>query len=420
MAMGLGHMREPRQAKSREVKSRQTKYRRTIASAASALLFAIVAVATMLPSPAQAWWNDDWSLRKKITIDASATGANITDAIGTTPVLIRLHTGNFRFGSAKEDGSDLRFVAGDDKTPLKYHIEKFDGLLSEALLWVAVPNVQAGAKTEIWLYYGNKKAAAAADAKATYDPETLLVYHFSERGTPSLDSSAWSNNAQSVAQPAEGAIIGTGLRLTGQAPLTLPASPSLGQAAGAALTWSAWIKPSALQPNTALYSRRDPSTGNSFVIGLDNGIPFVEVTNAGATQRSGAGAALAAGGWHHLAVVANNGQITLNLDGNPYASVSAALPALTTTALVGGDTVAPDGSSRRAVRSRADPTPPLRRLRTGPHRRDRMPQHRPCRQQHRRWQASSATSTNCRSQNCRARPASSSSPRSGRAPTLPS
>jgi biopolymer transport protein ExbB len=313
--------------------------RRAAANATAMLLLGLVA-ALALSSPAKAWWNDEWQLRKKIAIDASATGANITDLIGTTPVLIRLHTGNFRFASAKEDGSDLRFVAGDDKTPLKYHIEKYDPLLSEALVWVAVPNVQPGAKAEIWLYYGNKKAVAAADAKATYDPDTLLVYHLNERGTPSLDFSLWGNNAQSAGQPAEGAIIGNGLRLTGQSPLTLPASPSLTQAAGAPFTWSAWIRPAAAQSNVALYSRRDPATGNALIIGLDNGAPFVEVTNAAAAQRSSAGAPIAPGGWHHLAVVASNGQVTLTLDGNPYAAVAAALPALNTVALIGGDTSA--------------------------------------------------------------------------------
>ncbi len=115
---------------------RQTNRRLTAMNLAAFLLTAIVVLATMLPSPAKAWWNDEWSLRKKIAIDASATGANITDSIGTTPVLIRLHTGNFRFASAKDDGSDLRFVAGDDKTPLKYHVEKYDPLLNEALVWV--------------------------------------------------------------------------------------------------------------------------------------------------------------------------------------------------------------------------------------------------------------------------------------------
>src|ERR1700748_748591 len=129
---------------------RKSMFGRATADVLTALLFGFVAIVTLLPSPAQAWWNDDWQLRKKITIDASASGANITDPIGTTPVLIRLHVGNFRFGSAKDDGSALRFVAGDDKTPLKHHIEKYDALLGEALVWVAVPNLQPGAKTEIW------------------------------------------------------------------------------------------------------------------------------------------------------------------------------------------------------------------------------------------------------------------------------
>jgi biopolymer transport protein ExbB len=301
------------------------------------LLLGLVAILTLLPSPAQAWWNDDWQLRKKITIDASASGANITDPIGATPVLIRLHVGNFRFGSAKDDGSDLRFVAGDDKTPLKHHIEKYDSLLGEALVWVAVPNLQPGAKTEIWLYSGNKKAVATSDPKGSYDPDALLVYHFSERGTPTLDASVWANNAQSVGQPADGSIIGTGLRLDGRATLTLPGSPSLALAGNAAFTWSAWIKPAALQPSAALYSRRDPATASGLVVGLDNGAPFVEVTNAGAVQRSGAGAPVAPNGWHHLAVVAANGQVALYLDGNPYASLAASLPALNTVALIGGD-----------------------------------------------------------------------------------
>jgi biopolymer transport protein ExbB len=349
MTMGLGMMGAPKTTLPRQT------LRKMRGRFAAGLALAVIVGTMLLPSKAQAWWNDEWSLRKKIAIDASATGANITDAIGTTPVLIRLHTGNFRFPSAKDDGSDLRFVAGDDKTPLKYHVEKYDPLLNEALVWVAVPNVQAGAKTEIWLYYGNKKAATAADAKATYDTDTALVYHFNERGTPSLDSSVWANNASSVAQPADGSIIGTGLRLAGVTPLTLPASSSLAQAAGGAMTWSAWVKPAALQANAALYSRRDPATGNALVIGFDNGAPFVEVTNAGTVQRSGAGAAVAPGSWHHLAVVATNGQVSLVLDGAPYASVAASLPALNTSALIGGDTPASSASPVAPVAPSAAP-----------------------------------------------------------------
>ena len=31
------------------------------------------------PARALAWWNDEWTLRKKITLDTSATGSAITD-----------------------------------------------------------------------------------------------------------------------------------------------------------------------------------------------------------------------------------------------------------------------------------------------------------------------------------------------------
>ncbi len=245
-------------------------------------------------------------------------------------------------------------LPGDDKTPLKHHIEKYDPLLGEALIWVAVPNVQAGAKTEIWLYSGNKKAVATSDAKGTYDPDTALVYHFTERGTPALDSSVWANNAQSVGQPADGALIGTGLRLDGRTPLTLPASSSLAMADNAALTWSVWIKPAALQPNATLYSRHDGANG--LVIGLDSGVPFVEVTNAGTVQRRRPpGAPVAPDGWHHVAVLANSGQISLYLDGAPYASLAAALPALNTIALVGGDTASPMCPRLPPRRSRPQP-----------------------------------------------------------------
>ena len=75
------------------------------------------------PGAARAWWNADWTLRRKITLDTTSSGAGVTDPIGAAVVLIRLHEGNFSFNGAKDDGSDLRFVAEDDKTLLTYHIE---------------------------------------------------------------------------------------------------------------------------------------------------------------------------------------------------------------------------------------------------------------------------------------------------------
>lgn len=296
-------------------------------------MLALLFLAALWPSPASAWWNEQWTLRKKITIDTGPSGAGISDTIGASPVLVRLHVGNFRFGAAKEDGGDLRFVAADDKTPLKHHVEKYDSLLGEALVWVGVPDLKQGAKNDIWLYYGNQKAPTAVDAKGTYDPDTLLVYHFNDRATPAQDVTAWANTAQNAVPGADGAIIGQGARIDGQTALMLPGSPSLVVAENGELTWSLWVKMTALQPSAVLFSRSEGANG--LTVGLDNGVAFVEVANGGSTQRSAGGAAIAAGTWHQIAFTAKGAQITLYVDGNPTATLAAGLPTMTGTAQLG-------------------------------------------------------------------------------------
>jgi biopolymer transport protein ExbB len=286
---------------------------------------------------AHAWWDGDWPLRKLITIDTTATGLPITDPIGSAPVLIRLHDGDFRFSYAKPDGTDLRFIAADDKTPLAFHIEKFDSLLNEAFVWVNVPGLKPGTKTSFWLYYGNAgpKAVKVENAKETYDSDTVLVYHFNEKGQPCYDFSGQGNTAANAGIAADGSLIGTGLRLDGKTAVTIPASSSLAWSDGGSMTWSAWIKFGALQPNSILFSRRDG--GNFFLIGADMGVPMVVLSYQGGVVRSSAGPPVAPNSWHHLAVVASVGRITLYLDGESYASASDPLPAIGGTAVIGGD-----------------------------------------------------------------------------------
>lgn len=298
-------------------------------SKALSLLFGLVAC-LVLPGAANAWWNDDWSLRKPVTVDTGTTGGNLTEAIGRAPVLVRLHAGNFKFDAGKADGSDLRVIASDDKTPLKFEIETYDSLLGEAFVWIDVPDLKPGAQTSFYLYYGNRKASALPPGQA-FDADTVLAWHFAERGLPPKDATAYGNNGQSVATTGEGSLIGPGLRLDGQGVVAIPASPSLAWTEGGALTLSAWIKPA--QTSGVLFSRRDG--GNGLIVGLDNGVPYVEVTRDGVAQRGTAGSPLPAG-WHHLAVVAG-AQVTLSVDGNALAAVTAAVPALSGPMSLGGD-----------------------------------------------------------------------------------
>ncbi|MEI6225013.1 MAG: DUF2341 domain-containing protein [Deltaproteobacteria bacterium] len=287
----------------------------------------------LLPGAAQAWWNEEWTARKPISIDTSASGSPIGEPIGPAPVLVRLHAGNFKFDQAKEDGSDLRFVAGDDKTPLKHHVEKYDALLGEALVWVGVPEVKPGTKNGIWLYYRNPKAVAAEDAKGTYDPATVLVFHFAERNQPPRDSTSWGNQASTSGPGADGALIGRGLKLDGSGPVTIPAGPSLAWLDGSRITWSAWVRPAEAEANGVIFSRRDGANG--FAVGFEGGRPYVEIDRGRGPQRSASATPLAANGWHHLAVTVADAT-TLHVDGALAANLGATLPALNTAATIGG------------------------------------------------------------------------------------
>ena len=311
------------------------------------LMIAALAAA-FLSCTAHAWWNDEWTLRKKITLDTTEKGLALPDAAGTVPLLIRLHEGNFKFDMAKEDGSDLRFVAADEKTLLTYHIEKWDALMGEAFVWVKVPEVKQGAQITFWLYYGNSgpKAVRVDDAKGTYDRDTALVFHFNEHGTPAADSSASAITAQNVGVAVDGSMIGSGLKLDGHVALIIPSASALFWNEGGEMTWSAWVKPAAKQSNAVIYVRREGS--KAFIIGVDKGVFYAELTSAeGSTSRTLTGAAVALDSWHHLAVTAAKGRVALYLDGAPYAEVGAALPGMNGTAMIGGDAEA--GSSDAAA-----------------------------------------------------------------------
>jgi biopolymer transport protein ExbB len=228
------------------------------------------------------WWNPAWTIRKKIDIDTTGKGVAISEPIGTTAVLVRLHEGVFSFMSSKEDGSDLRFVADDHKTELKHHVEKWDSLLNEAYVWVQVPELKPATATSIWLYYGNTTEAVTVDpAKETYDDNTVLVYHFGDASKAGTDSSPTGANAEGAPPPQRARSSETDCACLVRRPIKVNSPPLPEWAPGAPLTVSVWVKPSALQANAVILSRRDGA--NAFILGL-NGRAFVEVNK----QRSAA------------------------------------------------------------------------------------------------------------------------------------
>jgi len=308
------------------------------------LFLALSLLSVLLPGVANAWWQQDWAYRKPITVDATAQGAALGGDAGRVPVLVRLHTGNFNFQGVSETGADLRFVAGDDKTVLNHQIEQFDPLLGIALVWVDVPAVSAGAAQPLWMYYGNPKAPASGNGQLTFDADHALVYHFTETNAAPRDTTAYGNHGQTAVVTADGTVVGKGARIA-NGPLMLPASPSLAWAAGAPLTFSAWVRLDELGAMQALFARRDGA--REFLVGVDQGVPFVQVDG----QRTEPGTPVQAGQWAHIAVTSDGRNVTLFVGGRKAATLAAATPALNTAPAVGGDLPAAEGATRLAALS---------------------------------------------------------------------
>lgn len=286
-------------------------------------LIALGAFAALIPSFANAWWDEAWTARRTVTLDTSAAGVPISAPQNSIPVAIRLHSGNFDFLGAKDDGSDIRFVTADDKTVLKHHIERFDALNELAVVWVQVPLIAAGdTPATLYAYFGNAAVGGAPDSKATYDASTVGVWHFSE-AAPLADASASALVAQGAVQIQKAALLGDAA-IFGGTPITVAAGAPLATTAGGAWTMSAWIKPAALPQQATLYGQ------GALTVKIEDSTLAL---NIGATRLTGG--TLQPGVWQHVAATVGGGKATLYINGQSAGAADVALTAEQAEVVIG-------------------------------------------------------------------------------------
>ena len=277
---------------------------------------ALIATATaLLGTPAHAAWNKDFPVHTKITLDTTDKGLALAAAQSDVVVPVRLHSGNFDFAAAKPDGSDLRVIAADDKTPLPFEIERFDGVNELALLWVHVDRVLPGTdKNVIHVYAGNPAAGAEGQGRV-FAAGHAAVLHFSEQDGPALDAAGALKSDAPVLRETNG-LLAASARIDGT-PIALPADPKLRLASGGTLTLAMWIKPDAASEPATLAALGPVKL-------LRRGEQLA--AEIGATTL--AGGSLPAGAWAHVGVVLAGGRATLFVNGKQAAQADAAAPAV--------------------------------------------------------------------------------------------
>jgi len=266
------------------------------------LLKILSMVLLLAPALAQAWWNPDYKQRTSVVLNTSNVGVAVQETLTNVAIPVRLHSGNFDFVGAKADGSDLKVIAGDDKTPLKFWIERYDSVNELAVVWVQVPSILPGTdKNTIFVYAGNDKAAAeAGTAAAVVDASTLAAFHFAEKDGIAADQTGTLKAAAATAVELNG-LIGPSARLAGTA-IVWPASDKIKIAAGSPFSISLWARP-------------DTATGILYAQGP------LQLALTGGKLSAKFGAITANGGdiapqtWSQIVLTGGAGKLTLYVNG---------------------------------------------------------------------------------------------------------
>ena len=287
------------------------------------------------------WWNDEWSYRKEIAINAGEGGVILDEDLENFPVLVRLTTENFTFLEGKFDGSDLRFVASDGATLLRHYIESYDVNNNLAFVWVRIPAIRSGVSQTIHMYYGNDAADDISDSALVFDDSEALAYDFGLTSGVPQDVSGNFNNARSAAE-IRSAFIGNGAGFDGRRFLVTPSSSNLVVRPESSFSASMWVSLDQAQERAILMRRTADSGPAAFALGVDDRRIFIEIVGGDGETETAllAPSAVPLNEWTHVAVTVEGGApsvVKLFVNGAAVATAEADVPFLNGRLYFGGD-----------------------------------------------------------------------------------
>jgi hypothetical protein len=252
--------------------------------------------------------NPDWKYARRLFLNTTAGGANVSGDVYDFPVLVRLTAGNFTFAQAKADGGDLRFTKNDG-TPLPYEIERYDAGSSRAEIWVKTDTVYGNDCSHfITMYWGNPDAADSSNGAAAFDAANGFagVWHLGENGDSIYDATGNAFNGKKYGSTAAPGIIGNSELFANSNHIRIPGllnRPSN-------VTLSAWVR----SDTSAGRGQDIVSIGDAALIRFDDvsGVGTAgfyhnnPVVNDSMYGRASSGRYLAQTGWHYLAFSINS------------------------------------------------------------------------------------------------------------------
>jgi hypothetical protein len=132
---------------------------------------------------------DAWSYSQVITLDTTATGANVIEDVRQYPLAVRLDKTRFDFNQARADGADIRFFDSAGKA-LPHGIEHWDKASGSAAIWVLLDLVKGNSRDQsIVMRWGHATAPNISDSKAVFRRQDgfVGVWHLDEDGNTTPD-----------------------------------------------------------------------------------------------------------------------------------------------------------------------------------------------------------------------------------------
>jgi len=108
-----------------------------------------------------------WTHNRKIVINTTPQGANITTGVRDFPLLVVLNKSNFKFAEAQNGGADLRFT-NSGGTDLSYQIERWNAAAESSEIWVRVDTIAPNSATQYVNMYWGKNTAGASDGPSVF------------------------------------------------------------------------------------------------------------------------------------------------------------------------------------------------------------------------------------------------------------
>jgi hypothetical protein len=270
-----------------------------------------------------------WQFSKRLYLNTTVSGADVSGDIFNVPVLVRLTAGTFTFSQAKTNGEDLR-LAKADSTPLPYEIERWDPVTELAEVWVTIDTVYGNDSMQsIIMFWGNTQAVAGSNGMTVFDTANGAagVWHLNKTCNDATFNSRQGSRSGTTDTVG---VIGYCMRFNGSAFARIPGL--LGTLP--ALTLSAWV----LLDTVRVTGAEVVSIGDAALIRMDDSwntkgtLGSYCVNPAGGVDSTHcfakSGLFLKKTGWHHVSYSIDpvNGLQRFYIDGSLRGSTGSVVP----------------------------------------------------------------------------------------------